>query len=74
MRSTTQFPKKAIDNFIFDVTGCPLSEEELFAQVEGVFRSAHTRVVDEIVIVKDGKLRKVFKRKNEKEPIIYPLS
>lgn len=55
--------KKQSSNFVFDVSDCPLTEEELIVQVEGLFRSDHTRFVDEIIIIKDGEIKKIFRRK-----------
>lgn len=54
--------KKQSPNFIFDITDCPLSLDEIERQVIGVYSSTHTKFVDEIVVIKDGKILKVYKR------------
>ena len=54
---------KQASSFIFEVTNCPLSEEEIKKQVEALYFSRHTRFVNKIVIMKDGKILKVYERK-----------
>lgn len=49
-------------NFIFDVTNCPLSDDEIDRQVKALYYSRHTRFVDKIVIMKDEEILKIYKR------------
>lgn len=55
--------RKQASNFIFDVTDCPLSEDEIRRQVETLYFSRHTRFIDTIVIMKNGEILKVYGRK-----------
>ena len=55
--------KKQASNFIFDITDCPLSEEEIERQIGGLYASQHTKFVEKIVVVKDEKILKVYDRK-----------
>ncbi len=55
--------KKQAPNFIFNITDCPLPEEEISRQIGGLYASRHTRFVEKIVVVKDGKILKVYDRK-----------
>lgn len=54
---------KQASSFIFDVTDCPLSEDEIIKQAEALYFSRHTRFVDKIVIMKNGRILKVYGRK-----------
>lgn len=55
--------KKQSPNFIFDITECPLSAEEIERQINGLYSSHHTRFIEKIVVMKDGKIEKVYMRK-----------
>lgn len=55
--------RKQASNFVFDVTNCPLSEDEIRKQVEALYFSRHTRFIDMIVIMKNGEILKVYSRK-----------
>ena len=55
--------KKQSPNFIFDITECPLSAEEIERQINGLYSSHHTRFIEKIVVMKDGKLETVYMRK-----------
>lgn len=55
--------KSQATNFVFDISNCPLEESEILNQIEGIYKSYHTRFVDEIMIVKDNEILNVFKRK-----------
>lgn len=55
--------KKQSPNFIFDVTDCPLSEEEMERQIKSLYSSQHTRFIEKIVVMKNGEVVKVYKRK-----------
>ena len=54
---------KQSPNFIFDVTNCPLDEVDIEKQISGLYCSSHTRFVDKVVVLKKGKILKVFGRK-----------
>lgn len=49
-------------NFILDLTGNSLSDDELMKQIENVYRSNHTRFVQNLIVLRDGKIKKVFSR------------
>ncbi|MBQ9165654.1 MAG: hypothetical protein IJX71_01805 [Oscillospiraceae bacterium] len=55
--------KRQSKNFIFDITECPLNIDELLLQVDGLYRSSHTRFVEEIILIKSDEILKVFQRK-----------
>lgn len=55
--------KKQSPNFLFDISECPLSEEDVIRQIEGIYASRHTSFVEKIVVVKKGEILKVFDRK-----------
>lgn len=54
--------RKQASSFIFDVTDCPLSDDEIRQQIETLYFSRHTRFVDKIVIMKNGEILKVYER------------
>lgn len=54
--------KNQSPNFIFDMTDCPLSLEEIERQITGIYSSIHTKFVNEIVIMKAGRVLKVYRR------------
>lgn len=51
------------ENFIFDLSLCPLSEMEVSRQIELIYRSTHTTFVDVIIEVRDGAIVSIFRRK-----------
>lgn len=51
------------ENFIFDLSLCPLSEMEVDRQIELIYRSTHTTFVDVIIEVRDGVIVNIFRRK-----------
>lgn len=61
---TNVIPKKRrqASRFIFDVTDCPLSDNEIIQKVEKLYFSRHTRFIDKIVIMRDGEIRKAYER------------
>jgi hypothetical protein len=50
------------ENFIFDLTDCPLDDKEINRQTELLFSSTHTKFIDTIVLLKNGEIIKVLKR------------
>lgn len=50
------------ENFIFDLTDCPLNDDELNRQTALLFSSTHTKFIDTVVLVKNGKILRVLKR------------
>ena len=55
--------KSQANNFIFDVSKCPLDQDVIIRQAEELYISSHTAFIDEIIIIKDGKVIKKYKRK-----------
>ena len=49
-------------NFILDITNSELAEDVVDSQIDKVFWSKETQFVNEIVIIRDGKIVKVVKR------------
>ena len=54
--------KNQANNFVFDVSNCPLNDTEIVKQVDGIYSSSHTAFVDEIIIIKDGEIKQKYKR------------
>lgn len=54
--------KKQSSNFIFDITLCPLSNEEIERQIETIYNSSHTEFVSTIVVIKDETVIKVYRK------------
>ncbi len=54
--------KKQSSNFVFDITNCPLSNEEIERQIKSIYNSSHTEFVSTIVVIKDGAVIKVYKK------------
>ena len=50
------------DNFILDVTHCPLSEEDIYEQAAALFCSTHTKFIDTVVLVRNMKIIRVLQR------------
>ena len=63
-----QFPKKKkqASNFILDISKSPLDEREIVRQIEDIYWSRHTMFVQKIIVIKDEKIRKIYKRNREK--------
>ena len=55
--------RKQASSFIFDITDCPLSEDEIRKQVEALYFSRHTRFIEKIVIMKNEEILRVYGRK-----------
>lgn len=58
-----QKKKRQASNFVFDISKCPLSVEEIDRQAKDIYRSRNMRFVEQIVIVKDGKIINIYNRK-----------
>lgn len=54
--------KKQSNSFIVDVTKPGLSDDVVAAQIDKIFWSRETRFVDEIVIIRNGKILRIAKR------------
>ena len=54
--------RKQSSSFIFDITDCPLSEDDIERQVKELYFSRHTRFIDKIVVMKNREVLKVYKR------------
>ena len=57
---------KQSPNFIFDISKCPLDNEELIKQAKDIYKSSHTKFVDTIILIKDSKVLIVLERKIKK--------
>ena len=58
--------KKQASNFILDISKSPLDENEITRQIEEIYWSRHTMFVQKIIVIKDEKIRKIYKRNREK--------
>lgn len=59
--------KKQAENFILDLTECPLSESEINNQINLVFRSNHTQFINRIITLMGKSVLEVFKRAKKEE-------
>ena len=50
------------ENFILDLTHCPLEEAEIKRQIMLIYSSTHTRFVDTIIVVRDGAISRILKK------------
>lgn len=50
-------------NFIFDLSGSPLSTEDLIKQAAKLFTSEHLKWLEEIVLIREDNIVKVLRRK-----------
>ena len=57
--------KNQANNFVFDISNCPLDYETIKKQVDELYSSANTAFIDEIIIIKDGKIMKKYKRQKK---------
>lgn len=48
--------------FIFNVTNCPLQDDEIQKQIHDLFRSTHLTFIDQVGIYKDKQIISVYKR------------
>lgn len=55
--------RKQADNFIVDISDCPLSTEEIEKQIEGLYTSPRVGFLEKIVLMKDTEVLKVYGRK-----------
>lgn len=60
---TVKSKKRQANNFIICIDKTELSLREIERQIEGIYASEHTRFVDTILLLKDDKIIKVYKRK-----------
>lgn len=54
--------RKQSPNFIFNLTGCPLNDNEVEKQINNIFHSRHTRFVEKIATIKNEQIVKVYER------------
>lgn len=55
--------RKQADNFIIDISGCPLSEEEIMRQIADLYFSPRVGFLEKVVLMKNGEVLKVYERK-----------
>lgn len=58
--------KRQASNFILDISKSPLDEREITKQIGEIYWSKHTAFVQEIIVIKDEKIKKIYKRNREK--------
>lgn len=59
--------KRQANNFVIDISHCPLSENEIRNQVADVYRSSHTWFIDKIILCKNGNILNIYKRIKKEE-------
>lgn len=55
--------RKQADNFIIDISDCPLSVGEVKKQIESLYTSPRLGFLDQIVLMKNEEVLKVYRRK-----------
>ena len=55
--------RKQSDNFIIDISNCPLSDEEVERQIENLYYSPRIGFLEKIVLIKGEEVIKVYERK-----------
>jgi len=55
--------KKQASNFILDITDSDLGADEIMRQINDLYKSKHTRFIKEIVLIENGEILKILKRK-----------
>lgn len=58
--------KRQASNFILDISECPLDEKEIFEQIDYIYWSRHTVFVQDVIVIKNGKIEKIYERNREK--------
>lgn len=59
--------KRQANNFVIDITKCPLTVEEIRGQITDAYRSSHTKFIDKIILSKDGNILNIYKRSKKEE-------
>jgi len=54
---------KQADNFVVDISDCPLSIEEIEMQIESLYTSPRTGFLEKVILMKGGEILKVYGRK-----------
>ena len=55
--------KEQSNNFIFDISNSKMKEIEAIEQIQGIYKSKHKDWVDEIILIKNNQVLKIYKRK-----------
>lgn len=55
--------KEQSDNFIFDISNTKMNIIEAINQIQGIYKSKHKDWVNEIILIKNNKILKMYKRK-----------
>lgn len=59
---TVKKGKKQANNFILDISSTPLNRDEIDSQILRIYKSIHTKNVDEIVVYQDKNIVRVCKK------------
>lgn len=55
--------KKQSSNFIFDITNTEMSETEAIKQIQRIYKSNNRTWVEKLILIRDNKILKMYKRK-----------
>lgn len=55
--------KRQAENFVINVTGNELTNDEIKEQIAGIYQSYHTRFIDNIILIRDDYIVGVYSRK-----------
>lgn len=62
IRNAVHKKKDQAENFIIDISKCPLDMEEINRQMEAVFYSYNTEFVETLILVKDSEVLRILQR------------
>lgn len=54
--------KEQSSNFIYDISNTEMETIEAIEQIQNIYKSKHTNWVNEIVLIKDNQILKIYKR------------
>ena len=63
IRNAIHKKREQADNFIIDISQCPLSIEEINRQLETIFSSYNTTFVETLILIKDNNVLRVLQRR-----------
>ena len=55
--------KEQSDNFIFDISNTKMEISEAIKQIQGIYESKHKDWVNEIILMKNNQILKIYRRK-----------
>ena len=63
IRNAIHKKREQANNFIIDISQCPLEIEEINSQLEAIYTSYNTSFVDTLILIKDNDILRILQRK-----------